>query len=204
MWSIKTLLHSTGKGDKGCLTSSFTESMIPSAWYNWCVQLTIWIWNIACGKMKPALSGLAWPYVTSPCTPPFLLLPPTWSFEVPFRRTQNLVCTAWAQGWGVGGGLSLRTSLAEWRGSRASKHHAAAARITDSLTAGMEWTAWCGSRSPLCLGSLCLCFSFSHSSQLCNEHCWLRERRREKEWERESQCDCVCMCLCEWTLIAWI
>lgn len=165
------------------------------AWIFMC-KCTIWICKIPWGQMKHPCQF--WPVLMLPACAPHL----SWYclHLAPLKSLAGTLGT-WSalheQGAGglESGGLSLQTSLADSRGSKASKHHAAGARITDSLTAGVEWTAWCGSRSPLCLGSLCLCFSFSHPSQLRNEHCWPRKRRREKEWERGSQCDCVCACV---------
>lgn len=61
-------------------------------------------------------------------------------------------------------GLTLGTchsQTSQWMRIGEAEYNRAAARITDSLTTATYWTAWCGSRSPLCLGSLRLFISLS-------------------------------------------
>lgn len=94
--------------------------------------------------------------------------------------------------WGLeSGALSLSTSLVE-------KGRKGWASITQLVPGSLTlWlSVWgeqlgLGSRSPLCLVSPCLYFSFSYLSKLHNEHCWLRKQRSEKEWGRLSVTACV-------------
>lgn len=114
----------------------------------------------------------------------------------------DLHCISRGPGGGAGlesGGLSLQPYLTEWTRSRVSKHHAAAAKITDSVTAGVDWTAWYGSRSPSCLWSLSVFafLAFACLSCVMSTAGWesRRQRKRERERERESQCNPVCACV---------
>lgn len=119
------------------------------------------------------------------------------SSEVPFSNTTNLVCTAWSWCW-VGWDLESRGPCRyrppwQWWGEQGrARHHADGAGISDSdCWRGVNSLVW-EQISPVSGVSLCLCFTFSHSSQWRNEHRWLRGERKS---ERGSQCDCVCACV---------
>lgn len=104
--------------------------------------------------------------------------------------------------WGQeAGGLSLQTSLAEkGRKGRVSITQLVPGSLTLWLLAWGEQLGF-GSRSPLCLVSPCLYFSFSYLSKLHNEHCWLRKQRIEKEWGRLNASACVSVS--DWWLLEY-
>ena len=90
-----------------------------------------------------------------------------------------------------GGLLSLQTSLAVMGRSRVERGTTQMVPGSVTPTVGAHWTAWCGSRSPPCLGSLSASalLSLARLSGVMSTDGW------ERKSEQGSQCDCVCACV---------
>lgn len=177
----------------------------------WISVCTAWIWKRKNPEAGWSIACQFWLVlninISSHAPHPFHLHPD--SSEVPCSNTPHPVCTAWSWRvmvlgvlgsgvWGAAVATDLPGSDGEEQGR--ARHHADGAGISDSdCWRALNSLVW-EQISPVSGVSLCLCFTFSRSSQRRNEHRWLRE----EEWARESMWLCVCMCLCERLLIAWI